>query len=382
MSIVYQVQSAGQYTADYIHRALTGKTLPAPDREKANGTLEALQSLYDAFKIGGAAAAQASWETLKRFRPELAEYDPTRTPKLIHADDLKNLSAPLYLLSYYPIYKNGFNVLVGPSGSGKSFVALDCAGRIAGEGAVVYVAGEGLHGYPGRWEAWKAFNKVGRVELYFYTVALQVMEQNEMSEFIGLIADHRPVLVIIDTLARSANGMEENSAKEMGSFVGACDALRTALNTSILVVHHTGKSGEMRGSTALYAAADSVLAVKNNDGMVSVVNDPDGGGKNKHAAAVPSKYFKIVPHNAAGFEGAVLIEAQKMTVSTEDALTDNQQLILDCIADYGDGVDAQTVLNTTNLKQATVYYNLKTLVKRKYLLFEKSLYSLNNDLKF
>ncbi len=180
-----------------------------------------------------------------------------------------------------------------------------------------------------------------------------------MSEFIGLIQKHQPVLVIIDTLARSAVGVEENSAKEMGGFIGACDALRMALQTSVLVVHHTGKSGDIRGSTALYGAADSVLSVKNNDGLISVINDPDSGGKNKHAAAVAGKYFKLAPHAAAGFEGAVLIEVQRMTISTEDALTENQQIILDCIADYGDGVDAQTVLNTTNLKQATVYYNLR-----------------------
>ncbi len=64
--------------------------------------------------MGGAAAAQAAWETIKRLRPDLSEYDPARIPKLIHADELKNLAAPMYLLTYYPIYKNGFNVLVGP----------------------------------------------------------------------------------------------------------------------------------------------------------------------------------------------------------------------------------------------------------------------------
>lgn len=374
MSSIYQLPSAGQYTADYIRKAFNNKTLPAPDKVSANGNYETLISLYDAFKLGGNAAARASWETLLRLRPELAEFDPNRLPKLIHADELKNLSAPMYLLEYYPFYKFGFNVLAGPSGSGKSFVALDCAGRIAVEEAVVYIAGEGLHGYAARWEAWKDFNKADTAELYFYTEALQVMEQSQLSEFIGLIAEHRPALVIIDTLARSAVGMEENSAKEMGSFVGACDALRTALNTSILVVHHTGKSGEIRGSTALYGAADSVLSVKMSDGLVSVTNDPDGGGKNKHSPAAGNKYFKIIPHPVEEFAGAVLIETQQMTISKEDKLTDKQEAILDAVEGYESGVDPLTIINTTGLSQATVYRNLKQLLQLGYLTFDKGYY--------
>ena len=149
------------------------------------------------------------------------------------------------------------------------------------------------------------------------------------------------------------------------------------------MVHHTGKSGEIRGSTALYGAADSVMALKNSDGMLSLSNSQDAGGKNKHAPEASAKYFKIVPHAAEGFEGAVIVEAEKVLIDhIENELTENQQIILDCIADYGDGVDAQTVLNTTNLKLSTVYRNLKNLTKQKYLLFEKGLYSLNNQQEF
>jgi hypothetical protein len=382
MKSLHQFRADGQppdYVRHYIHTALSSdEPLLEPDKTRANGRLEALISLCAAHRLGGKAAAQVSWQAIMRVRPEYVEYDPNRLPKLIHADELKSLSAPMYLLTYYPIYQFGFNVLVGASGSGKSFVALDIAGRIAQERAVVYIAGEGLHGYAARWEAWKDFNKRPESELYFYTEALQVMEEQQLAEFIGVVADHQPILVIIDTLARSAIGVEENSAKEIGAFVGACDALRNAIHTSILVVHHTGKSGEMRGSSALYGAADSVLTVNKTDGTVMISNDPDAGGKNKHAPAAANMYFKIMPHAVGDFAGAVLVETQQMIISAEDPLTNNQELILECIQGYGSGVDAQTVLNTTNLRQSTLYLNLKKLVSLGYLDFTNGLYSLTD----
>lgn len=380
MNIVPKIPPHGQpsdYLADYIKRALTSDKLAQPDETKANGDREVLVSLFEAHRAGGAKGAQAVWETIKRFRPQLADLDPNRIPKLIHADDLKNLSAPMYLLTYYPIYQYGFNVLVGPSGSGKSFVALDIAGRIALERPVIYIAGEGLHGYAARWEAWKDFNQRDDAHLYFFTEALQVMESQQLSAFIGLIADLNPILVIIDTLARSAVGVEENSAKEMGAFVGACDALRTAIHTSVLVVHHTGKSGDMRGSSALYGAADSVLTVLKSDNVITVSNDPDGGGKNKHAPAAPNKHFQLKPHPTGEYAGAVLVESKLMTISMDDELSNHQVAILQCVRGYGSGVGAQTILNTTTIPQTSLYRNLKKLVTLGYLNFHQDLYSLS-----
>ena len=66
-------------------------------------------------------------------------------------------------------------------------------------------------------------------------------------------------LMIIDTLARHLQG-DENSAKEMGAFVGMLDGLRNAFpGCTSIIVHHTGndpESGRSRGSSALRAACD------------------------------------------------------------------------------------------------------------------------------
>lgn len=90
---------------------------------------------------------------------------------LILADELKNLPTPVYGLDDYPVYMGCLNALVGPSGTGKSFVAVDIAGKLAiQEAEVVYVAAEGVFGYSDRWEVWKAHHKITDSKyLHFYS---------------------------------------------------------------------------------------------------------------------------------------------------------------------------------------------------------------------
>lgn len=348
------------YSQEYLKVALTQSDINPPDPARANGTFEALQSVYEGHILNGISGARIAWNYVKRLRPDYAHLEPDKPERLIHADELKHLSSPIYLLEDYSIYRRGFNVLAGASGGGKSFVALDIAGKISSNGeSVVYIAGEGLSGYASRWESWKAYNNVRTAKLYFYTEALQVMDSTELADFVNLIAQHNPSLVIIDTLARSAIGVEENSAREIGMFVGACDFMRNQLNTGVLVVHHTGKDGHIRGSSALYAAADSVLSLTAGDGRITLRNDPDGGGKNKHAEASPIKYLKIMPYTVGEFKGAVLIEADKIIQNDDDKLTPNQQAILTTIAD--EPMHSQQIAEVTGISLASIYRNMKTL---------------------
>lgn len=363
------------YLSEYIQRALTSRQLESPDKSQLNGLHDVAESIYYAHQNGGTTAAMTAWDAIKRMKPELANLN-IGNELLIHADDLKLLSKPFYLLDGYPVYQYGFNILSGPSGSGKSFIALDIAGQIAKESPVVYIAGEGLHGYAARWEAWKDHNDVDSSSLYFYKEALQVMEQQQLESFIGMIRVHKPSLVIIDTLARSAIGIEENSAREMGLFVGACDYMRGILQCGLLIVHHTGISGRIRGSTSLYGAADSVIAVTMSDGRMTMTNNPERGGKNKHSEAAKDRYFQIIPHNVGDFAGAVLIEADQVIQTKEDKLTANQRLILEAIDGYDEGLTAQTIVNATALAQSTVYWNLKRLMTLAFLTFEHDRYSI------
>jgi len=82
----------------------------------------------------------------------------------------------------------------------------------------------------------------------------------------------KPQLVILDTLARSAVGLNENDAKDMGLMISFLDAIKVKLRTAVLVVHHTGKEEGrgMRGSNALEGAVDAAFQVTRNKGLRAV----------------------------------------------------------------------------------------------------------------
>jgi hypothetical protein len=81
-----------------------------------------------------------------------------------------------------------------------------------------------------------------------------------------LLAQHRPDLLIIDPLARFMTG-DENRAQDMNQVVRFLDELIQTLHLTVVLVHHTGKTTatereggqRLRGSSVLFAAADTVL---------------------------------------------------------------------------------------------------------------------------
>ena len=172
-------------------------------------------------------------------------------------------------------------LIFGDPGSGKSFLAIDWACRIAtgtpwrGHGVqggpVVYVAGEGQQGFGRRIRAWREYNGVSLTDAPLYIAP--VVAISELTALAGLVAAIKnlpepPVLIVLDTLARCFGGGDENSTQDMSRFVSACDAIRRQWGCTILVVHHTGHADKnrARGAIALKAALDAEYRVDKTDG--------------------------------------------------------------------------------------------------------------------
>jgi len=171
--------------------------------------------------------------------------------------------------------------IYGPSGSFKSFLALDWACHIATgkdwdghkvkQGAVLYVAGEGGFGVTQRVRAWELQHKVetldnlARLPVPVFPAAYdQVKAVLEYCQEIKDKTGHAVKLVILDTLARCYGGNDENSSKDMGAFIKGCDTIKQLTRATVLVVHHSGKDAEKggRGSSSLPAALDVEYRVK------------------------------------------------------------------------------------------------------------------------
>jgi hypothetical protein len=170
-------------------------------------------------------------------------------------------------------------MLYGPSGSMKSFLALDMCLTISAGLArygcperqpadTVYVAAEGARAIE-RWRrpAWREANGI-TTPLPFYAVDTipLIARPQEVVELLEAIKARKlsPKLVVIDTIHRSMTGKNENDARDAGEFIEAMDFLKRELHCTVLAIHHTGKDEERggRGSSALFSDFDTVMEVK------------------------------------------------------------------------------------------------------------------------
>lgn len=191
--------------------------------------------------------------------------------------------------------KDSLAGLVGPSGSCKSFLAVDWACRVAtgtpwngvevARGAVFFLAGEGRNGLRKRIEGWSRHTgvSIAGAPLYLSQGLPPMTDQVNAVRIIAEIdalaevaffeaGSPSPSLIVIDTVARAMAGKNENSAQDMGELVLAMDWLRERWGATVLAIHHTGHgaSERARGSSSFYAALDSevVLAPGKNDGLL------------------------------------------------------------------------------------------------------------------
>ncbi|MGR7025683.1 AAA family ATPase [Geodermatophilus sp. URMC 62] len=212
----------------------------------------------------------------KRQKPSLREL-------ILRRGDLARLPRPEPLIED-TLDLRTVALLAGYHGTYKSFVALSWTasvatgtrwmGRSARQGRVLYIVGEGATGIDNRLAAWEEANGV-RIDddaLHTLPVAVQLADPAALREVLGYVEEVGFSLVVIDTVARAAVGLEENSSKDMGVFVQAADDLRRAMDTgTVLLVHHTGKDKTtVRGSSAVEAAMDTVYTTEGGDGLVKL----------------------------------------------------------------------------------------------------------------
>lgn len=312
---------------------------------------------------------------------------PEKRPNyLILADDLKDLPTPKYGLDDYPIYMGCLNALVGPSGTGKSFVAVDIAGKLAMQGAqVVYIAAEGVFGYSDRWEVWKAHHRIqDSKNLHFYTRAVNMMDEQGVQNFMEDISQHKPQFLIVDTVARCMLGADENSTRDMGLFVSACDDIIHALGVGVLAIHHTGKDGKMRGSSALFGACDSVMFLQRSENSLTVFNSLDQGGKNKYSEEAKPKYLMFMKQSAVvsdrAFESVVLMPAQQIDLNQkEDSLTTNQRIILEALDGYETGLKASQIHEMTQIPISSVFRQVSMMKKWKWIIADEDKYLITEE---
>ena len=198
--------------------------------------------------------------------------------KLLSVGELLHLPDQQWLVEGI-LPAGGLAVVYGKAEAGKTHVALDLGMNVAGGtpwhgravqgGAVVYVVGEGGSAFGRRVKAGLAARGLADLTSMFFVMEAPQMHEGDEHEILGCIQERgiRPVLVVLDTFARCFVGGEENSAKEVGLFIGGTARLQAELGATVLLVHHTGKDSDIeRGSSALRGAADAMFSVERIQG--------------------------------------------------------------------------------------------------------------------
>lgn len=210
-------------------------------------------------------------------RPDVFESDIAGVPIMAPWTYWMHLPPPEYVVE--GLVESGATTLViGPPGIGKSTVALDLAchmaigkswhGRKTLKTKVLYLPGEGQRGAIQRIKAWaQAHDIPPELLAEGLLVGDSVIRLNASKEAWGELAQYvirRNIgMIIYDTFARMALGLEENSATDVGRAVERFDQIRKLTNAGAMIVHHTGKATPTvaRGSGALTAAVETELLV-------------------------------------------------------------------------------------------------------------------------
>lgn len=176
----------------------------------------------------------------------------------------------------------GYAIMYAPWSSFKTFVALDMALTVACEdpigtvhkadthGPVLFFAGEGRSNLLSRVRAWELEHNAGLpVENFWLFDPAPKVTEDYTAVYDAMMSRYPDgiKLVVIDTISRSLQGENENTQEIATRFTAMQETINRSLggDCAVLAIHHTGKSDQMRGSTAFGGDVDALYRVKRTD---------------------------------------------------------------------------------------------------------------------
>jgi hypothetical protein len=257
--------------------------------------------------------------------------------------------------------------LYGPAGSMKTFVAVDLAccvasgtlwqGRKTVTVPVLYCVAESPGGVGQRVVAWRDAHLDADIgQLTWLTLPPNLASTASANALVDLVRELGSRLVVLDTLARCMTGADENSAKDMGSVIAACDRVRRATSACLLGIHHTGRDLErgLRGSTALEAGCDTALEARKAGDLVAVV-----AKRQRNRVGGDAFHLRFVPQ---GRSGVLVGAADEWAEGPPDQARRMLRVLHEM--DEGDGVTSSNWRKTCDIPERTFYRLRGSLVDK------------------
>jgi len=295
-------------------------------------------------------------------------------------------------------------VIVGKFGTYKTFLALGMAfaltngmawhGLSVQQRGVVYVAAEGSRGMKKRLRALVNRHQCPMpTNLYFVTEPVQLSNPGEVEALIREIKRlPYPVgLIVFDTLARCLVGGDENSARDMGLLIDGADRIRKQTGATVLLVHHVGKDGSTRGSTALPGGVETIVRVdrsRDENHLITISCEKQKDAEEFEKRAFRLRVVELYDDGAnhSGGNTSLVLEAAELAEESETtADTSNRtvQTMLNVLSErFPNGVRAgewQSACSEYSVKRSTFYNHRDALMTAGRIVQVGSLYFVDGN---
>jgi RecA-family ATPase len=293
--------------------------------------------------------------------------------RILPRSELASLPDPTPLIAD-TLDRHSVILLAGPWGSGKSFIALDWAARLAtglpwqaravhATEPILYVAAEGAWGMRRRLDAWEYGwgAKLTDDRFFVLTRPVNLLAPAEVAELCEQMRTRGIRHVVVDTLARCLIGADENSARDMGLAVDALYEIREATGDggTVIAVHHTGKDKTtVRGSSALEAGVDTVYQTTGDARLIHLQRT-----KRKDGPVEDTLRLTLNP----------VLDSVVVSAASAAGLSNSQDLIVRVLVSHFSDVgpvSATTLRDVCDLPKATFYEALNVLASRGVVAIE------------
>ena len=197
------------------------------------------------------------------------------TPPLLSAEDALQPQPPIPWVADGLLVAGGLSILFGDPGCRKTWAALDLACSVAagqpwlehatnpspvllideesGRRRLLSRLGDVLRGHD-----------LGAITPVFAATmrGYNFTQPEDVADIAALIATTSARLCIIDSLAATFGGADENAVSDVQPIMSALRVVADASECHILLIHHANKMGGYRGSSALKGAVDLLLLVQ------------------------------------------------------------------------------------------------------------------------